>query len=254
MPLTDIHDLAAHLRRQFEAARAADARAVFVIAVAGGVAAGKSTFAGELAKAMALWAGKIEIVSTDGFLFPNAVLAERELSMRKGFPESYDIVALRNAVAAIRRGETVALPRYSHVSYDVDTANPHVIEKPDVVILDGLHLGNIDADALAGSRLVDSLIYLDADEAAIEQWFTDRLLPLMVSGRDDPNSFYFRFREMDDAARRTFAKQVWLGINLPNLRDHIVQDRARADVVVRKAADHAIAAIDRGRRSTARSS
>jgi type I pantothenate kinase len=248
MPLEDIHDLARHLRSQFEAARAANAAAVHVLAVAGGVAAGKSTFAGQLAGAMAPWAGRIEIVSTDGFLFPNNVLAERELSMRKGFPESYDIEALRSAIAAIRRGEKAALPRYSHVTYDVDTSNPHVIEKPNVMILDGLHLGRIDADAPAGSRLVDSLIYLDADEAAIEQWFTDRLLPLMVSGRDDPNSFYFRFREMDDAARRSFVKQVWFGINLPNLRDHIVQDRARADIVVRKAADHAIAAIERCQR------
>jgi type I pantothenate kinase len=243
MPLKDIHDLAGYLRTQFVRARAADPAAVYVIAVAGGVAAGKSTFAGELAAAMAPWANRIEIVSTDGFLYPNTVLAERQLSMRKGFPESYDFAALRKAVADIRSGKPVALPRYSHVTYDVDTQNPHRIEKPDAVILDGLHLGSIDAEALAGSRLVDCLIYLDADEDAIERWFTDRLLPLMVAGRDDPKSFYFAFREMDDTARRDFTKRVWLGINLPNLRDHIVQDRARADVVVRKAADHGVAAI-----------
>jgi type I pantothenate kinase len=243
MPLQDIHDLAAWLRTQFDAARAANPKAVYVIAVAGGVAAGKSTFAEQLTKAMT-WAAKIETVSTDGFLFNNAVLAERELSMRKGFPESYDVDALRVAVAAIKRGERVALPRYSHVSYDVDLANPHVVERPDVVILDGLHLGQIDVEALAEARLVDCLIYLDAHEDEIEQWFTDRLLPLMVEGRDDPKSFYFAFREMDDAARRDFAKRVWLGINLPNLRDHIVHDRDRANVLVRKAADHSIAAIE----------
>jgi type I pantothenate kinase len=243
MPLQDIHDLAAWLRTQFAAARAKNPKAVYVIAVAGGVAAGKSTFAAELAKIMT-WAARIEIVSTDGFLFNNAVLAERELSMRKGFPESYDVAALRAAVAAIKRGERVALPRYSHVTYDVDLENPHVVAQPDVVILDGLHLGQIDAEALAETRLVDCLIYLDAQEDEIEQWFTDRLLPLMVAGRDDPKSFYFAFREMDDAARRDFAKRVWLGINLPNLRDHIVDDRARANVVVHKAADHSIAAIE----------
>ncbi|HEX2591622.1 MAG TPA: hypothetical protein VHL34_09010, partial [Rhizomicrobium sp.] len=194
--------------------------------------------------AMASWATHVEKVSTDGFLFPNAVLAERQLSMRKGFPESYDIDALRGAIAQIRRGERAALPRYSHVTYDVDTANPHVVERPDVVILDGLHLGRIDAEAASSTRMIDCLIYLDADEEAIELWFTDRLLPLMVSGRDDPKSFYFAFREMDDAGRRDFAKRVWLGINLPNLRDHIVDDRARADVLVRKRASHAVDAIE----------
>lgn len=223
--------------------RTADPAAVYVIAVAGGVAAGKSTFAGQLATAMAPWASRIEIVSTDGFLFPNTVLAERELSMRKGFPESYDFAGLRKAVADIRSGKPVALPRYSHVTYDVDIGNPHRIERPDAVILDGLHLGSIDAEALAGARLVDCLIYLDADEDAIERWFTDRLLPLMVAGRDDPKSFYFAFREMDEAARRDFARRVWLGINLPNLRDHIVQDRARADVIVQKTPEHGVAAI-----------
>ncbi len=203
---------------------------------------GKSTFAGELATAMRTWAPRIEIVSTDGFLFDNATLAQRQLSMRKGFPESYDFESLRAAVARLKRGERVALPRYSHVTYDIDTSSPHIVEAPDAVILDGLHLGSIDSEPNA--HLVDWLIYLDADETAIEDWFTGRLLPLMLSGREDPGSFYYAFREMDDAARRDFAKRVWLGINLPNLRDHIVHDRSRADVVVTKRADHGIAAID----------
>jgi type I pantothenate kinase len=235
MPIKDIHDLARHLRKQFEATDS-----VQVLAVAGGVAAGKSTFAGQLTEAITPWASRIEIVSTDGFLFPNAILEERKLSMRKGFPESYDIDALRGAIARIRNGETIALPRYSHVTYDVDTEDPHVVEGPDVLILDGLHLGRINAKA----RLVDCLIYLDAEEEAIEQWFTGRLLPLMLSGREDPKSFYYAFRDMDDAGRRDFARRVWLGINLPNLRDHIVKDRDRANVVVRKAADHSIARIE----------
>lgn len=244
MALKTLSDLAGHLRTLFAARRTADPHAVFVTAVAGGVAAGKSTFAGELATAMKDWAPRTEIVSTDGFLFPNAILTERHLSMRKGFPESYDFEALRTAVAKLKRGDRVAVPRYSHVAYDVDTANPHIVERPDVIILDGLHLGRIDAEALADSRLVDCLIYLDADEHAIEQWFTDRLLPLMVSGRDDPTSFYHAFREMNDEARRAFANRVWLGINLPNLRDHIIQDRDSADVVVKKALDHGLAGIE----------
>ncbi len=237
-----LSDLAHRLRIQFTSR--ANPQTVFVTAVAGGVAAGKSTFAGELAIAIRDWAPWTEIVSTDGFLFPNAVLTERHLSMRKGFPESYDFDALRAAVAKLKRGDRVALPRYSHVTYDVDTTNPHIVQHPDVVILDGLHLGRIDAEALADTRLVDCLIYLDADEHAIEQWFTDRLLPLMVSGRDDPTSFYHAFRDMNDESRRAFAKRVWLGINLPNLRDHIILDRDRADVVVKKALDHGVVGIE----------
>lgn len=244
MALRTLTELAAHLQRQFTAARARDSRAVFVTAVVGGVGAGKSTFAGQLADAIRAWPARVEIVSTDGFLFSNAVLAEKQLSMRKGFPESYDFDAMRAAVGKVKRGERVALPRYSHVTYDVDTTNPHVVERQDVVILDGLHLGQIDVARLRNARVIDCLIYIDADEDAIEQWFSDRLLPLMVSGRNDPRSFYYGFRDFDDQARKDFVKRVWLSINLPNLRDHIVHDRERADVVVRKAADHSITGID----------
>jgi type I pantothenate kinase len=243
MTLNSLPDFAAHLQRQFSALRRKDQQAIFVLAVVGGVGVGKSTFASQLAEAIRNWPAHVEIVSTDGFLFSNTALVERQLTMRKGFPESYDFDAMRDAVAKLKLGERVALPRYSHVTYDIDTANPHVVEKPDVVILDGLHLGQIDAEKSAGSRLVDCLIYIDADEASIERWFSDRLLPLMVAGRDDPKSFYYGFREFDDAERKAFVKRVWLSINLPNLRDHIIHDRNRADVVVRKAADHAIAAI-----------
>ena len=135
------------------------------------------------------------------------------------------------------------MPRYSHVTYDVDAAHPLIVESPGVLILDGLHLAQIEQPG--APRLIDTLIYLDADEAIIEKWFTDRLLPLMLAGRDDPVSFYYRFREMDDAARRDFASRVWQGINLPNLREHIVKDRAAADIVVHKSADHGIGRIDR---------
>jgi type I pantothenate kinase len=242
MQLRTISDLSTYLHDQARALASRSPGAVFVAAVAGGVAAGKSTFASQLAEAMRNWAPRTEIVSTDGFLFNNAVLAERQISMKKGFPESYDFDALREAVARLKRGERVALPRYSHVTYDVDASDPHIVDRPDAIILDGLHLGRINEGG--NTRLVDALIYLDAEESAIEQWFTDRLLPLMVSGRDDQKSFYYAFRDMDDDARRAFTKRVWEGINLPNLREHISQDRTRADVVVTKAADHSVAAFE----------
>lgn len=230
-------DISEDLRRRSAAARAAGTP--FVVGVGGSVAVGKSTFAASLARAVEAWPERVVNIATDGFLFPNAVLAARNITMRKGFPESYDFAALREALAALKAGARVALPRYSHVSYDVDADNPLIVERPGVLILDGLHLGEV------GGGLIDCLIYLDAEEAVIERWFTDRLLPLMVAGRDDPASFYYRFREMDDAARRDFAARVWAGINLPNLRDHIVRDRDAADVVVRKNADHGITGVTR---------
>jgi len=208
----------------------------YIVGVAGSVAVGKSTFAAALRDSVAAWPAQAETIATDGFLFPNAVLDARGLTMRKGFPESYDFDALRQALASIKGGTRTALPRYSHVSYDVDTANPLWIEKPDVLVLDGLHLGHAKPP-------IDCLIYLDAEEVVIERWFTDRLLPLMLAGRDDPASFYHRFRDFDDAARADFAARVWAGINLPNLREHIVDDRAAADIVVIKNAGHAIAAV-----------
>jgi type I pantothenate kinase len=237
------YPLASELRRSAQTAHAAGEP--LIIGVAGSVAVGKSTFAAGLREAILAWPERyrVEAIATDGFLFPNAVLAERNLSMRKGFPESYDVAAMRDALAAAKAGRRVALPRYSHVTYDVDPHDSLTVEKPGVLILDGLHLAQIERPGRP--RLIDALIYLDADEAAIETWFTARLIPLMRAGRNDPNSFYWRFREWDDVQCAEFAKRVWDGINLPNLREHIVKDRDAAHFIVHKSADHAIATIHR---------
>jgi type I pantothenate kinase len=216
----------------------------WVMGVGGGVAAGKTTFAEMLREKMALWPErpKVEIISTDGFLFSNKTLAEKQLSGRKGFPESYDSAALEAAIQALRRGTPISVPLYSHTIYDFDPNASQPVDGADIAILDGLHLGRVKRNR-AGEPLIDWLIYLDAAEADIERWFRDRLFPLMVAGRSDPNSFYYAFREMDDAAAMDFVRRVWTGINLPNLRDHIVQDRDAADFVVRKAGDHAVEAV-----------
>jgi type I pantothenate kinase len=221
--------------------------APFVIGVGGSVAVGKSTFARDLRRSLSArpQTDRVEIVATDGFLLPNQVLAERGLRPRKGYPESYDLEALRAAVAAIKRGGRVQVPLYSHMTYNVDRERTQVVDSPTAVILDGLHLARINLPERP--RLIDCLIYLDAAETDIERWFTDRLLPLMAAGVDDPQSYYHAYRHLDPEARTGFAAKVWAEINLPNLRDHIAADRAAADLIVRKALDHRLADVTAGR-------
>jgi type I pantothenate kinase len=240
---SDTRDLLDRLRARF-VTQLEERPGALTIGVTGGVAVGKTTFAEFLAGEMRRWPARphVEIVSTDGFLHPNRILAERQLSYRKGFPESYDLDALTVAIRAIHAGRPVGVPRYSHVTYDVDPDNVHHIGRVDVAIIDGLHLGHVKHDS-GGEPLLDILIYLDADEADIEHWFRNRLFPLMVAGRDDPKSFYHSFRHLDEEAVLAFIQRVWVGINLPNLREHIIKDRSVADVVVRKVRDHSVQGV-----------
>jgi len=206
--------------------------APFLLGVTGAVAVGKSTFAAQLQAALS--PARVEIVGADGFLLPNAALEARGLLNRKGFPESYDAGALRAALAAIRSGPA-DFPAYSHVIYDVDPALARRIAPPDVLIVEGLGLER--GAAAAG---LDALIYLDADEAHVEAWFTDRFLMLWRAAETDPASFYRRFRQLDEAGARAVAGEVWRAINLPNLREHISAARTLADLVVRKGPAHEI--------------
>ena len=214
-------------------------RTPYIVGVTGAVAVGKSTFAGDLAAAIAAWprAAAVEVVATDGFLLANAVLERSGLLNRKGFPETYDGASLRAVLAAIREG-AAEVPTYSHVLYDVDPALARRLERPDVLIVEGLGLH--DGAAALG---LDALIYLDADEGHIEAWFEERFIALWRAAEADPASFYARFRHMSETETRVLAGQVWRAINLPNLREHIVLGRDVADIVVLKSADHAILAV-----------
>jgi len=205
-----------------------------VVGIAGGVAVGKSRTAAELHAELA---GRVDVVSTDGFLFSNAVLAERGLTHRKGFPESYDVDALRTFLSAARAG---ALPRpvpcYSHVTYDV--AGERIVGTLDVLIVEGLNV------LAAAADLLDVGVYLDASEEQLEAWYRTRFLELVAAARDDPSSFYRMFAGLDGGQAARAADQVWRGVNLVNLREHVAPSRARADCVITKGADHEVVGVD----------
>jgi len=217
----------------------------FVIGVTGAVASGKSTLSAALRSKLRAWPERprVELVCTDGFLHPNAVLDARGLTARKGFPESYDTDALCQALSQVRQGDA-AFPGYSHVTYDVDPALLRRIDRPDVLIIEGLSLDLDRRSTEAGPRLVDCLIYLDADEADIEHWFVGRFLGLWAAAEHDPTSFYARFRGLDREQTAAVARTVWNQINLPNLRENIAKARDVADIIVRKWLDHAIEAVE----------
>jgi type I pantothenate kinase len=207
-------------------------RPPFMIGITGSVSVGKSAFAAALADEIP---GRVEIVSTDGFLLPNAVLDARGLTLRKGFPDSFDTDALSAALALARAGPVV-FPGYSHITYEVDEALSRRIDSPGTLIIEGLGLAPHRA-------AIDALIYLDAEEPDLEAWFVARFMRLWTAAEHDPTSFYVRFRGMDLAGAADFARSVWNEINLPNLRDHIASQRDDADLVVRKGPDHEIVEI-----------
>ena len=180
---------------------------------------------------------RVDLISTDGFLFPNAVLEARGLSLRKGFPESYDIARLRDTLDDVRRAP-VRVPGYSHAIYDVDESLSRTIDRPDLLLVEGLGLAPVGDDRSA-SQALDALIYLDATEEDLEHWFLERFMALWRAAETDPHSFYARFRGMEEMEARGFARTaVWRGMNLPNLQDHIARARPHADVLLWKERDH----------------
>jgi type I pantothenate kinase len=211
----------------------------FIVGVTGSVASGKSTLAARLETLLAGRGGRVERVATDGFLLPNPVLDARGLTNRKGFPETYDLGALAAALGAVRWG-LVRFPAYSHVTYDLDPAADRTLDRPDILIIEGLALG-LDRPPRPGA--LDCLVYLDAKEAHLEAWFVARFMGFWEAAETDPASFYARFRSFDRLGAEALARAVWAGINLPNLRAHIAPVRAHADLVVLKGADHGILEI-----------
>ncbi|GHF20521.1 type I pantothenate kinase [Pseudolysinimonas yzui] len=219
----------------------------FVIGVAGSVAVGKSTIARLLRELLSRWPDTptVELVTTDGFLLPNAELERRGLMERKGFPESYDRRALLRFVSEVKSGAAeVRAPVYSHLVYDVVPDEHIVVRRPDVLIVEGLNVLQPPASGrLAVSDLFDFTIYVDARTADIERWYVERFLRLQRGAFADPSSFFHRYAALSEEEAVARARAIWNGINGPNLAQNILPTRARASLVLRKGPDHTVSTV-----------
>jgi type I pantothenate kinase len=221
--------------------------APFIIGIAGGVAVGKSTTARVLQALLRKSRGglSIDLLTTDGFLWPNATLEARGLMGRKGFPESYDQRRLVEALAAIRaRAPEVATPVYSHLSYDIVPGELQIFRRPDILIVEGLNVLQVSTKGASPAHVVvsdffDFSIYVDAAEIDVARWFTERLLTLR-SVIQEPGSFFHRFASLSDDDVTSLAQQVWDQVNLVNLRENVAPTRNRADLVMEKGCDHLV--------------
>ena len=221
----------------------------YVIGLAGSVAVGKSTTARLLQALLARWPDhpKVALVTTDGFLYPNRVLQERNLMHRKGFPESYDVSRLLQFLADVKAGQPeVVAPVYSHLEYDVRPDEVQIVRQPDIMILEGINVMQSGRGRsrprrhLLVSDYFDFSLYVDAREEDIYRWFLERFQALRATAFQDPTSFFHRYATMSDTEAEDFAKQVWREINGVNLRENILPTRLRAGLILTKGASHRI--------------
>jgi type I pantothenate kinase len=225
----------------------------YVIGVAGSVAVGKSTTARVLKALLARWPNtpKVELVTTDGFLYPNAVLGREGLMEKKGFPESYDLPALLRFLSAIKAGRRPACaPVYSHLVYDVVPDGWIEVANPDILIVEGLNV--LQAGPLRKkdgkdipfvSDFFDFSVYLDADEETLRTWYVDRFLTLRGTAFRDPQSYFHRYARLSDAEAVETATSIWTRINLVNLRENILPTRRRAHLILTKGVSHEVTEV-----------
>ena len=224
-------------------------RRPFIIAIAGSVAVGKSTIARLLQLLLSRWPDhpRVDLITTDGFLWSRAKLLRDGLMDRKGFPESYDVRQMIGFLAQVRAGEIARAPVYSHLEYDTLTDVFDTVDGPDILIFEGLNvlqigvgLDRVHAPVFTASDFFDLSIYIDAETEAIEQWYLDRFLVLQQTRMQDPASYFHHLHDLSQDRAFDFGRELWNRINLPNLLENILPTRFRADVIIHKQPDHSV--------------
>jgi len=221
----------------------------FVIGVAGSVAVGKSTTSRILREMLARWPShpQVQLLTTDGFLYPNAVLEERDLMQRKGFPESFDLRKLLGFLSQVKSGAPVATaPVYSHIAYDILPDEQVSVAQPDILIVEGLNVLQPAVMADGGDEIpfvsdyFDFSIYIDAEAEIIQRWYVERFMSLRKTAFREPGAYFKRYADLTDEEAERTAIDIWTRINLANLSENILPTRGRADLILHKSTDHAI--------------
>ncbi|QHM72820.1 type I pantothenate kinase [Mixta intestinalis] len=221
----------------------------YIISIAGSVAVGKSTTARVLQALLSRWPEhrRVELITTDGFLHPNAILKERNLMKKKGFPQSYDMHRLVNFVADLKSGASeVTAPVYSHLIYDVIPDGDKVVQQPDILILEGLNVLQSGMDYphdphhVFVSDFVDFSIYVDAPEDLLQDWYINRFLKFRKGAFTDPDSYFHHYAQLSEEEAINTATQLWREINWRNLKENILPTRERASLILSKSANHAV--------------
>ena len=230
-----------------------DGRVPFIIGCAGSVAVGKSTTARVLKALLARWPDhpRVDLITTDGFLLPNSELEARGIMHRKGFPDSFDLKRLLNFLGDVKAGvDRVSAPVYSHFHYDIVPGQETVVERPDILIVEGLNVlqpARLPKDGTAipfVSDFFDFSIYIDADPLVIESWYVTRFMRLRKTAFQDPAAYFHRYAQLSDEAAEARAYEIWSTINKVNLEENILPTRQRAKLILRKGASHRIESVE----------